>query len=163
VSSLLTAELAAKLKIEGKTLYQRLDELFLQYGCYTESQISLQMPGEKGMDDMRALMSKLRTAPPVSLGGLKIAALRDYLNNTCKKVSGTISPLGIPPGDMVILDFETEGNYIAIRPSGTEPKVKIYLFAYDSPEAIADLEATKATQIVRLKAIGADIRTFSGT
>lgn len=163
VSSLLTAELAAKLKIEGKTLYQRLDELFLQYGCYTEGQISLQMPGEKGMDDMRALMAKLRTAPPVSLGGMKVVAVRDYLNNTCKKVSGSVSPLGIPPGDMVILDFETEGNYIAIRPSGTEPKVKIYLFAYDSPEAIADLEATKAAQVQRLKAIGADIRVFSGT
>ena len=56
----LTAELAARLKAEGKTLSQRLDELFRQYGCFTEGQINVQMPGEKGMDDMRALMARLR-------------------------------------------------------------------------------------------------------
>ena len=72
MASLLTAELAAKLKAEGKTLYQRLDELFRQYGCFTEGQINVQMPGEKGMDDMRALMARLRTAPPDCLGGLKV-------------------------------------------------------------------------------------------
>ena len=55
---------AARLKAEGKTLCQRLDELFRQYGCHTEGQINVQMPGEKGMDDMQALMAKFRTAPP---------------------------------------------------------------------------------------------------
>jgi phosphomannomutase len=63
----------------------------------------------------------------------------------------------------VILDLETDGNYLAVRPSGTEPKVKIYLFAYDPPTQITDLEAVKAAQAERLKAIGADFRAFSGT
>jgi phosphomannomutase len=163
VASLITAELAAMLKSQGKTLYQRLDELFGQYGCFTEGQINVQMPGEKGMDDMRALMARLRATPPDSLGGLRVVQLRDYLSGTLKKVSGTVSPLDAPAGDLVILDLEPDGNYVAIRPSGTEPKVKIYLFAYDPPAAITDLQATKAAQADRLKAIGAQFRTYSGT
>ncbi len=166
VASLLTAEMAARLKVEGKTLYGRLNELFLEYGCFTEGQVNVQMPGEKGMDDMRALMAKLRTDPPKQLGGMNVAQARDYLNRTIKKASVagfTTEPLDAPSGDLVILDFTEAGNYIAVRPSGTEPKVKIYLFAYDPPAAIKDLEATKAAQAERLKAIAADFRAFSGT
>jgi phosphomannomutase len=194
VASLLTAELAARLKAEGKTLYQRLDELFSQYGCFSEGQINVQMPGKKGMDDMRALMARLRAAPPDRLGGLKVVGLRDYLNNVKKTApatnSGAISgamptlawaceqgatsgamptlawacePLDAPAGDLVILDLEAEGNYLAVRPSGTEPKVKIYLFAYDPPAATIDLRSAKAAQANRLKQIGADFRTYSGT
>jgi phosphoglucomutase/phosphomannomutase len=162
VASLLTAELVAKLKSEGKTLDQRLNELFAQYGCFTESQINVQMPGEKGMDDMRALMARLRTSPPDRLANLRVTQIRDYLNNV-KKGSGVFisEPLNSPIGDMVILDLEAEGNYVAVRPSGTEPKVKIYLFAYDAPAL--NLEAVKAAQAERLRAIGADFRAFSGT
>jgi phosphoglucomutase/phosphomannomutase len=163
VASLLTAEMTAKLKHEGKTLYQHLDALMLQYGCFTESQINVQMPGEKGMEDMRALMAKVRTAPPASLGGMTVSDVRDYAANTLKKAPGTLSPLNAPRGDMVILDFAKEGNYIAIRPSGTEPKVKIYLFAYDPPSGISDLESTKTAQAERIKAVGNDFRAFSGT
>ncbi len=170
VASLLTAELAARLKSEGKTLSERLDELFRQYGCFTEGQISLQMPGEKGMEETRALMGRLRSDPPASLGGLKVVRIRDYLSGQQKSATGAMptlawacEPLDALPGDMVILDLETAGNYLAVRPSGTEPKVKIYLFAYDPPDAAADLEATKATQAERLRAIGDDFRAFSGT
>ena len=166
VASLLTAELAAKLRAEGKTLYGRLDELFRQYGCFAEGQISVQMPGEKGMEDMRALMARVRGAPPDSLGGVKVVGVRDYLNKTEKKVSGgvcrTSQPLDAPTGDLVILDLESAGNYVAVRPSGTEPKVKIYSFAYEPPGGISDLESTKAALAVRLQAMGADFCTFSG-
>lgn len=149
VASLLTAELAARLKSEGKTLCQRLDELFRQFGCFSEGQINLRMPGEKGMEDMRLLMSGLRSRPPCCLGGMRVAGVRDYLKLE-------------PKGDLVIFDMEARGNYVAVRPSGTEPKVKIYLFAHDPPSA-ADLELTKAAQAERLKAIGDDLRVSSGT
>ena len=66
VASLLTAELAAALKAEGKTLCQRLDELYAQYGCYAEGQVSIQMPGEKGMDDMQTLMVASVRARPIA-------------------------------------------------------------------------------------------------
>jgi phosphoglucomutase/phosphomannomutase len=163
VASLLTAEMTAKLKAEGKTLCQRLDELFQQFGCHTEGQLNIQMPGEKGMDDMRALMAKVREASPEMLGGLKVVKVRDYLGSVEKTLpAGTVSPLDAPKGDMVILDLEAEGNYLAVRPSGTEPKVKIYLFAYDPPSAATDLDATKTAQAARLKAIGNEFRLFAG-
>jgi len=166
VASLLTVELAAKLKAEGKTLYQRLDELYRRYGCFAEGQISVQMPGEKGMDDMQALMAKLRTTPPESLGGLKVTQVRDYLHNQILRpgvlptLAWTGEPFEAPAGDLVILDFEDEGNYVAIRPSGTEPKVKVYLFAFDPTTAVTDLESTKAAQAARLRGVGDDVRRF---
>ena len=163
MASLLTAELAARLKSQGKTLLERLDELFLEHGCFTEGQINVQMPGEKGMEEMRGLMGRLRAQPPSSLGGLKVVRVRDYLSGQQKTVPGTVSPLDAPKGDLLILDLEAAGNYLAIRPSGTEPKVKIYLFAYDPPEAIADLESTKAAQAERLRVIGGDFWAFAGT
>ena len=160
---MLVAELAARLKAEGKTLVQRLDELFLRYGCHSEGQINVQMPGEQGMDLMKALMANFRSNPPAALAGMKVVGVRDYLNDTILVPGGKTSPLGGPVGDMVILDLASEGNYVAVRPSGTEPKVKFYVFAYDRPEASRDLPATKAAQAARLKAMGADLRKFSGT
>jgi phosphoglucomutase/phosphomannomutase len=175
---MLLAEIAARLKTEGKTLVDKLDELFLRHGCHGEGQINVQMPGEKGMDDMKALMARVRGNPPGCLGGLRVTRVRDYLNDTVRtpgampplSASGVMptpawacEPLDGPRGDMVILDLEAEGNYVAVRPSGTEPKVKIYLFAYDPPAANADLEVAKAAQAARLQAMAADFRAFSGT
>ena len=65
------------------------------------------------------------------------------------------------PGDMVILDLEG-GNYVAVRPSGTEPKVKFYVFAYDAPENSVDLTSAKMLQAARLKRMGEDLRKYSG-
>jgi phosphoglucomutase/phosphomannomutase len=163
VASLLLAELAARLKARGRTLHQQLDELFVRYGCHSEGQISVQMPGEQGMDAMKSLMAGFRSHPPRELGGLKLARVRDYLSNTLTAAGGKPVPLGGPKGDMVVLDLEPEGNYVAVRPSGTEPKVKFYMFAYDPPAAAANLAAVKAAQAARLKALGADLRKFSGT
>ena len=73
VASLLLAELAWWLKARGQTLHQQLDELLVRYGCHSESQISVQMPGEQGMDAMMTLMANFRSAPPRELGGLNLA------------------------------------------------------------------------------------------
>jgi phosphomannomutase len=162
VASLLLAELAAVLKAQGKTLHQQLDELFHRYGCHSESQINVQMPGEQGMDAMKALMAKFRSHPPQALGGMKLARVRDYLSNTLTVAGGSPSPLNGPKGEMVILDLEADGNYVAVRPSGTEPKVKFYMFAYDPPAGSVDLGKIKAAQLDRMKAFGADLRKFSG-
>jgi phosphomannomutase len=166
VASMLVAELAAKLKTEGKTLAEKLDELFLRHGCHTEGQINVQMPGEKGMDDMQALMAKFRAAPPQSLGGLALVRMRDYQNGVILTPDGKKQPLtgelaSQYPGDMVILDLEG-GSYVAARPSGTEPKVKFYLFAYGSPEKSFDIEAVKNLQAERMKKMGQELRKYSG-
>ena len=73
------ADVRKHISADGKTLSQRLDELYAQFGCYAEGQLSILMPGEKGMDDMRTLMARLRATPPASLGGLKVVRTRDYL------------------------------------------------------------------------------------
>jgi phosphoglucomutase/phosphomannomutase len=121
------------------------------------------MPGEKGLDQMKALMARFRSDPPEVIGGLKVARLRDYLGGTVIEIGGTLHPLDGPTGDMVIFDLEPEGNYVAVRPSGTEAKVKFYSFAFDRPEDSADLEATKANQAHRLDAMEKDLQAFSGT
>ncbi len=160
VASLLLCELAARLKAAGQTLCEKLDDLFLRYGCRTESQISLQMPGEKGMDDMRALMAGLRSRPPAAIAGMKVALVRDYLRSVAIAPGGEVRPLAGPVGDLLMFDLEPAGNCVAIRPSGTEPKVKFYMFAFDPPGAAGDLAATKAAQAQRLRAMEADLRVI---
>jgi phosphomannomutase len=162
VASLLVAELAGRLKAQRKTLHQQLDALFTRYGCHTENQINVQMPGEQGMAAMKSLLAKFRDDPPRELGGMKLARVRDYLNGTSTTVGGKPSPLNGPRGDLVIFDLETEGNYVAARPSGTEPKVKFYMFAYDPPADADRLPSIKAAQEARNKTVGADLRKFAG-
>lgn len=161
VGALLLAELAAKVKAAGQTLHEKLDALFWQYGCHQEGAFNLVMPGAAGMDDMRKLMSRLREAPPKEIGGIQVRAARDYLNLQTISPSGAKQPLAGPQGDMVICDLEAEGNYVAIRPSGTEPKVKFYLFTYEPAEMLANLEDTKAELQGRLKAFEIDLRAFA--
>jgi phosphomannomutase len=161
VASLLLAELAARAKAEGETLYQKLDDLFRVHGCHAESQLNVQMPGEKGMEDMAALMAKFRSTPPKNIAGFNLVQMRDYLARKIVSPNGDIKPLDGPKGDMVILDLEG-GNYVAVRPSGTEPKVKFYMFAFNPPNDIADLAADKSAQAKRLKAMEADLKAFSG-
>ena len=162
VSSMLMAELAAEAKASGLSLHEKLDELFREHGCHRETQVSAKMPGSEGMDRMRALMQQFRAEPPGFLGGIKVARLRDYLNQTVTPIGGEPAPLAGPRGDVVILDLESEGNYVAVRPSGTEPKVKFYIFAYDPPLAGEDLEARKQAQAERIAAMQADLTSFAG-
>lgn len=162
VASMLLAELAARVKAQGKTLPEKLDELFLRHGCHAEKTISVTMPGAEGMDRMTALMDRFRKAPPASLGGMKIARCRDYLAHSVTSPDGRVQPLAGPTGDLVIFDLEAPGNYVAVRPSGTEPKVKFYLFAYAPPNAIQDLQATKADLNSRLETMEKDLRQFAG-
>ncbi len=161
VASLLLAELAARAKAEGETLYEKLDDLFRVHGCHGESQFNVQMPGEKGMDEMTALMARFRAAPPKNIAGLKVVRIRDYQNRKIVTPNGDSKILDGPRGDLVFFDLEG-GNYVAVRPSGTEPKVKFYMFAFDPPEACADLDAAKSAQAKRLQAMQADLKTFSG-
>ena len=108
------------------------------------------MPGSQGMKDMQALMARFRDDPPNELAKVEVAEVRDYQSLTKRAPGGAAAPFDGPKGDMVILELSAEGNFVAIRPSGTEPKVKLYLFAYEPPELIADLELTKAEVAERL-------------
>lgn len=159
-ATLLMSQLIAQLKSQGKTPHQRLDELFLQCGCHTEALVNLQMEGSEGMSLMKRLMVAFRQHPPSSLGGIKVAQVRDYQALTIRSADGTLRPLDAPAADMVMLDLEMEGNYFAVRPSGTEPKVKFYMFGYCPPAESGNLAADKLTLAARLDALEKDIRAY---
>src|SRR5262245_60125185 len=160
---MLMAELAAQVKASGKTLFDRLDSLYWQHGYHGERQISIFMSGSAGMARMQALMQKLRTSPPKALAGLPVKQIRDYLNLTTTAVGGRSHPLDAPPGDMVILDLTEEGHYVAVRPSGTEPKVKFYLFTFVAPEQLHDLDDARQAMNDRLMGMEADLRAYVDT
>lgn len=162
VAAMLAAELAARVKADGKTLHEKLDDLYWQYGCHAERMVSVTMPGAEGMDRMKALMAELRGDPPETLAGIRVAAVRDYLNQTVTPRGGAPQPLEGPRGDMVILDLAARGTYVAVRPSGTEPKVKFYMFTSEPPEQLHDLEETKRQLAERLDALAGDLRAFAG-
>jgi phosphoglucomutase/phosphomannomutase len=155
VAAVLTAELAAECRARGKTLVEQLESLFWQYGMHVERTRSTQMPGSAGMARMQRLMAGLRSDPPATLGGLGVKQVRDY-GRSVKIVHGNESALGGPRGDLLIFDLDQAGNFAAIRPSGTEPKVKCYLFAAQAPELQGDLEETKRELEARLDGIEAD-------
>jgi phosphoglucomutase/phosphomannomutase len=158
---MLMAELAAKAKADGLSLHEKLDALYWQHGYHREHLINVHMAGSEGMTRMIALMKRFRDHPPETFGGINVAAVRDYLHNTRKPVGGEPEPLDGPTGDMVILDLELSGNYVAVRPSGTEPKIKFYMFAYVPAELLADLETTKRGMAERIGALEADVRALA--
>ena len=162
VAALLLSELAAKLKADHQTLHEKLDALMWQHGAHAERTISVQMPGSEGMDRMKAVMAAFRDNPPVELGGIGVARSRDYLRKTMTPIGGKEEPLVGPQGDLVILDLVAEGSYVAIRPSGTEPKIKFYMFAYIAPEQLADLDRAKIDLAERLSRLENDLRIFAG-
>ncbi len=162
VASMLLAELAAKAKSQGQTICQRLEALFATYGCHAEKTVSVMMPGAEGMDRMREVMARFRQKPPAELAGFSVAQVRDYSTNTITRPTGESEPLPGPTGDLVMIDLEASGNYVAVRPSGTEPKVKFYMFAFDPPETIDEMAATRAGLGDRLGAMEGDLRRFAG-
>jgi phosphoglucomutase/phosphomannomutase len=159
VACLLLAELAAQLKSRGKTLHEKLDDLYWQHGCHQERLITFQMEGSEGMAQMQRLMARFRQEPPARMGGLSVAAVRDYLAQTVTSQDGA-QPLGGPRGDLVILDLEQKGNAVAVRPSGTEPKAKFYLFACTPAEQLSDLSRDKQQLTDRLDRLEQDVREY---
>jgi len=161
VATMLMSELAAKCKAAGQSLHEALDNLFWQYGYHAETTVSVMMPGSEGMTMMQAVMQRFRTAPPVELAGMPVKLVRDYLNLTETKPGGAAVALDAPKGDMVVLELAQAGNYAAVRPSGTEPKIKFYTFTFEPAEQIGDLEETKREVDARLARLGKDLAAFA--
>lgn len=160
VACLLMSELAAGLKASGKTIHQKLDDLYWQHGLHREQLLTIRMAGSEGMTRMDAVMDRFRTRPPEQIGGIEITRVRDFLNQQVIESGQTVSLDG-PRGNMVILDLAEAGNYIAVRPSGTEPKVKFYMFGYTAPEQLADLDDAKAALERQLNSFQKTVQEFA--
>ncbi|MCO5945623.1 phospho-sugar mutase [Mucilaginibacter flavidus] len=126
ISSAFIAEMTAYYKDKGSSLFEALIDTYVQYGFYKEKLISLTKKGKTGAEEIKEMMEKFRSNPPATLGGSKVATLKDYekgietdlLTNTTKKIE-------LPTSD--VLQFITEdGTIVSARPSGTEPKIKFY-------------------------------------
>jgi phosphoglucomutase/phosphomannomutase len=162
---LLMAQLAADLKAAGLTIHQRLEQLLVEHGCYIEDLINVQMEGSEGMANMKKLMQSLRDTPPATMGGLKVVAVRDYGNLTVRDAAGGKKPLDAPKSNMLIMDLALpgsdapSGNAIAVRPSGTEPKVKFYLFGYEP--VVSGLASAKQTVLTRLSSMKEDAKKLN--
>ncbi len=163
VACMLMSELAAESSAQGVSVHQKLDELYLRHGYHGERLASLRMEGSDGMRRMQVLMDRLRTNGPTQIGGLKITSVRDYLTSQIQTADGKITTLDGPVDNLIVLETEIEGNYVAVRPSGTEPKVKMYMFTFVPPKSIVDLAKAKANMQRRLDAFADDIGAFAKT
>lgn len=168
VACMLMCELAAQLRSQGRSLHDQLAELHRTHGYHRESLINLVMEGSQGMEVMRRMMAALRDDPLRQLAGIPVVAVRDYANATTRDLTcdsplqaSALEPLQGPVGELVIMDLAEPGNYVAARPSGTEPKIKLYLFTKLSPERSQDLEHAQQLLGQRLEALEVDMRRFA--
>jgi phosphoglucomutase/phosphomannomutase len=159
---MLMCELAAELKARGQSMHDFLCDLYRQHGYHRETLINLVMEGSEGMAAIQRLMTAFRQSPPKSLAGIDVVGLRDYGAATKLDTrSGRSQPLTGPHGDLVMLDLAEEGNYVAVRPSGTEPKIKLYVFTRVGAEQSQDLDAASAALSKRLEHLERDMRDYA--
>lgn len=123
----LLAEICAYAKDKGKTLYDLLMEIYLEYGFSKEYTINVVKPGKTGADEIKQMMTNFRNNPPKELGGSKVICWKDYQTLTCTKEDGTVSKLDMPATSNVLQWFCDDETKVSVRPSGTEPKIKFYL------------------------------------
>jgi len=126
ISSTCICEAALQMKLKGKTLVDLLREIYLKYGVYREKLLSLTFEGKDGADKIRHMMEGLRKNPPKRIADKKVDIFEDYLNHTCLHIeTGHQEPLILPKSDVLRFWLEDHSK-IVIRPSGTEPKIKLY-------------------------------------
>ena len=128
VASMLICEMAAFYKAKNMTLINALDELFERYGYFGERVKNIQITGLDAAGQMAKIMKGLRENSPASLGGVKVAETRDYLDSTVRRSDGSVGETGLPKTNMLYYVLENGDVYI-VRPSGTEPKIKVYILS----------------------------------
>ena len=148
VASMLTAEMVCYYESVDKGLYKRLTELFDKFGYYREEVASIAYKGVTAMSDMAAAMSALRAKTIRSLAGYDVLAVSDYLKGVTVNENGTEEPTNLPKSDVLKFILENE-QFVCVRPSGTEPKLKIYVLCYDSDAEKAKLKAEKLMTAIR--------------
>ena len=123
---LLLTEVAAHFKSEGKTLYDGLQALYEKYGYFLEKTISVTVQGLEGPAKIKALLDGLRKEVPSNFGGIKVGVAQDFAVNQQVDSQGVTSEIGLPTSNVLKYILE-DGSWIAVRPSGTEPKIKFYM------------------------------------
>ena len=139
---LLLTEVAAHFKSEGKTLYDGLQALYEKYGYFLEKTISITVQGLEGPAKIKALLDGLRKEVPSNFGGIKVALAQDFAVNQQVDAEGIVSEIGLPTSNVLKYILE-DGSWIAVRPSGTEPKIKFYMGVKSTSQEEAEEKLAK--------------------
>ena len=142
---LVVAELAAYYRSRGLTLADGIEEIYKEYGYYAEKTISVTLSGVDGAEQIKAIMAKFRENWPKEFNATEITVVEDFKAQTSTAADGTVTALTTPPSDVLKYTL-ADGSWIAVRPSGTEPKIKFYIAVVgesneDSQAKIANIEA----------------------
>ena len=141
-SLVLLAEVAAFYKKQGKNLYDGFQELFEKYGYFAEKTIALTFDGIEGAQEIKDLMAKFRQELPTDFAGYKVIAAEDYQASSRQDAAGNVTAINLPKSN-VLKYFLEDGTWIAVRPSGTEPKIKFYIGTQGDSEADAQAKCEK--------------------
>lgn len=126
VATMLIAEMALYYQENGTSIFEQMDNIYKKYGYYKEEVVSVTLEGIEGLAKIKSTMDRLRENPPEMVAGKKVIAVRDYLTSErVDKLTGEKSEILLPKSNVIYLELEDQNNFI-IRPSGTEPKIKLY-------------------------------------
>jgi phosphoglucomutase len=132
----LLAEICAWAKDQGKSLYEILREIYLEYGFSKEFTVNVVKPGKSGADEIKQMMTNFRSNPPKELGGHKIVTYKDFQTLEQKDDQGNVTKLDMPTTSNVLQYFCEDGTKVSVRPSGTEPKIKFYIEVKDKMNCV---------------------------
>ena len=149
----LLAEICAYVKDHGKTLYDILMDIYMEYGYSHEFTINVERPGKSGADEIQQMMKNFRSNPPKELGGSVIDVYKDFQSLELTKADGSKEKMDMPDTSNVLQWFCTDGTKVSVRPSGTEPKIKFYLEIKDTMNSASDFPACEQRAAVKIEAI----------
>ena len=149
----LLAEICAYAKDHGKTLYDILMDIYMEYGYSHEFTINVERPGKSGADEIQQMMKNFRSNPPKELGGSVIDVYKDFQSLELTKADGSKDKMDMPDTSNVLQWFCTDGTKVSVRPSGTEPKIKFYLEVKDTMNSASDFPACEQRACEKIEAI----------
>ena len=149
----LLAEICAYAKDHGKTLYDILMDIYMEYGYSHEYTINVERPGKSGADEIQQMMKNFRSNPPKELGGSVIDVYKDFQSLEITKADGSKEKMDMPDTSNVLQWFCTDGTKVSVRPSGTEPKIKFYLEIKDTMNSASDFPTCEQRATVKIEAI----------
>lgn len=150
-ASLLVCEAACACMERGETLYDALQALYRQYGYFKEKGVSVTLPGKDGVEKIKSIMTALREHYPTQIAGVKVTAVKDFKKGV-RIENGAETPLAYPASDVIYFEMEND-NWVCVRPSGTEPKIKLYVASKaDSQQAVDALNDRMTEEAKKLLA-----------
>lgn len=153
----LLAEICAWAKDQGKTLYDVLMDIYMEYGLAVNSTINVVKPGKTGADEIKKMMADFRTAGPRELAGSKVVCTKDFASLKQYDADGNESPLDMPESSDVIQWYTADGTKVSVRPSGTEPKIKFYVEVKGEMKTVADYGSSRSKAMEKVEMIRKDL------